>query len=82
MAAVLSAKEVAVRLDTDPRTLRKFLRHDAKQNETETPGKGGRYSIEAKKVASLGKRFHAWDEARHATPEVAEPGDVHEDETE
>jgi hypothetical protein len=80
MAQVLSAKEVAVKLDTDARTLRKFLRSDAKENGTETPGKGGRYQIEAKKVASLRKRFQVWDAAR--TPEAPEAGEVHEDETE
>ncbi len=62
----LTAKEVADKFGTDGRTLRKFLRKDAKDQGTETPGKGGRYQIEAKKVASLQKRFSAWDAARTA----------------
>lgn len=64
----MSAKEVAEKFGTDGRTLRKFLRSDAKENGTETPGKGGRYQIEAKKVASLQKRFTAWDAKRTPAP--------------
>lgn len=60
----ITAKELATRLDTDARTVRKFLRADAAANEAPTPGKGARYSIEAKQVASLKKRFKAWDAAR------------------
>lgn len=71
----LSAKEVAEKFGTDGRTLRKFLRADAKEQGTETPGKGGRYSIEAKKVQSLQKRFDKWNAARVSTPEAGD----HED---
>ena len=70
MATILSAKELASKLDTDPRTVRKFLR----SHLDETPGKGSRYQIEGKQVASLRKAFKAWDENRKpaSTPEVTE----------
>lgn len=57
MPNMLSAKEVALKLDTTPRTLRKFLRSDDKVN---SPGKGGRYAITAREVNSLKRRFDAW----------------------
>lgn len=66
----LSAKEVAARFDTTPRTLRKFLRSDMRSqggtigpndsNAPHTPGKGARYAIEAKEVKALKGRFDAW----------------------
>lgn len=69
----LTVKEVAVQLDTDPRTLRKFLRHQVTEAGgkvgEDTPGKGGRYSLEASKMKSLSKDFAAWNEARRK-PEV------------
>jgi len=68
--ATLTAKEIATQFGTDARTLRKFLRSDAKVNSTETPGKGARYAIEAKQVRTLRKRFDAWVASR--TPAVAD----------
>lgn len=69
----LTAKEIATRFNTDPRTLRKFLRNDAKVNDTETPGKGSRYAIEAKSLKSLQKRFDAWIAAKATnTPNPAD----------
>lgn len=61
MPTMLTPKEIALRLDTDARTLRKFLR---KIDSVESPGKGGRYAIEAKKVASLKRQFNAWIDAK------------------
>jgi hypothetical protein len=57
MPNMLNAKEVALKLDTTPRTLRKFLRSD---EAVESPGKGGRYAIEARKVNALKRRFDDW----------------------
>jgi hypothetical protein len=85
--ATITAKELANRLDTDPRTVRKFLRDNAKAQGGEvgkdTPGKGKRYAIEAREVASLKKGFAAWVEAK-ASPEeeVLEDNEVLEDEVE
>jgi hypothetical protein len=61
MATMLSAKEVALKLDTTPRTLRKFLRSDEK---VESPGKGGRYALAATQVNALKRRFDAWSAQR------------------
>lgn len=59
--ATMTTADLATALDTTPRTLRKFLRDDAKG-----VGKGSRYAIEKREVRSLAKRFAAWDEARNA----------------
>lgn len=58
----LNTTELAERLETTPRTLRKFLRADARANDAadSLPGKGSRYAIEAKSVAPLKKRFTTW----------------------
>ena len=60
--ATLNTTELAEKFETTPRTLRKFLRADARAagNADSLPGKGSRYSIEAKSVAPLKKRFTAW----------------------
>lgn len=57
--------EVAEKLETTPRTLRKFLRADAKERGTTDalPGKGSRYSIGGKEIAPLKKRFTKWQAA-------------------
>ena len=64
--ATLTTKEAAEKLGTEPRTLRKFLRSETVENGgtvgEDTPGKGGRYSLEAKEFRSLKKRFDAWSE--------------------
>lgn len=81
--ATLTAKEVAARFGTDPRTLRKFLREDAKVNEVETPGKGSRWTIEAKAVKSLNTRFNRWNDAKAAkAAEKAEADNSPEDDDE
>ncbi len=66
MTNTLTAKEIAAKFSTDPRTLRKFLRSDAKANDTETPGKGARYAIAAKDLRSLKTRFNAWNATKAA----------------
>lgn len=64
--AQFSTTEVAEKFETNTRTLRKFLRADAKANGTADalPGKGSRYAIEGKQLASLKKRFAAWQVAQ------------------
>lgn len=68
---------LAIELDTTPRTLRKFLR-----SADMGVGKGSRYALPTAKreVASLKKRFDAWDEARNApkTDEAPEAPEVEE----
>ncbi len=78
-ARTLTPKEVALEFGTDARTLRKFLRSDAKAKGTETPGKGSRWAIPATRMKSMRKGFDAWNAANEAkkaeateTPEVTE----------
>jgi hypothetical protein len=53
--AVLSASELAAELDTDSRTVRKFLRSVTPKDAQ--PGKGSRWGIEKKQVRSLRSQF-------------------------
>lgn len=68
----LTAKELAQELNTDPRTVRKFLRHRTKAAGgvigEDTPGKGGRYGIEKRQVKTLRKEFTAWVAAKTPAP--------------
>jgi len=84
--AQMTTAEVAEELGTDTRTLRKFLRFDAKKNEAETPGKGGRYAIEKKDLRGLKSRFAAWKSSSESKPskkvEVAETIDDEIDDAE
>lgn len=65
-----------MKFETDPRTIRKFLRDDAKSNGGEvgvdTPGKGSRYAIESKSVRSLQTRFNRWVAEKSAKSEGAD----------
>ena len=62
--ATITTTELATELDTTPRTLRKFLRADAKAQGNATPGKGSRYAIERKAVKGLQSRFAKWTAAQ------------------
>jgi predicted transcriptional regulator len=64
--AQFTTAEVAEKFGTTPRTLRKFLRSDARANGAadSLPGKGSRYAIEGKQLAPLKKRFGAWQVAQ------------------
>lgn len=64
--AQFTTTEVAEKFDTTSRTLRKFLRADARSNGRgdTLPGKGSRYAIEGKDLAGLKKRFAAWKVAQ------------------
>ena len=68
--------EVAEKFETSTRTLRKFLRADARNRDVADtlPGKGGRYSIEGKALKGLNSRFIAWkaEEARKAAERAQE----------
>lgn len=75
--AQFTTAQVAEKFETTPRTLRKFLRADARANDNadSLPGKGSRYAIEGKQLAPMKKRFTAWKvaeaEARAARAEKA-----------
>lgn len=53
-----SAKEAAIQLGTDARTLRKFIR--SKSCDFEPVGQGNRYEFTSKEIKSLKKAFLAW----------------------
>lgn len=64
--AQFTTAQVAEKLSTTPRNLRKFLRADAKNRDAvdTLPGKGSRYMIEGRDLAGLKKRFATWTEAQ------------------
>lgn len=70
MATTLTPKELALKFETDARTVRKFLRSDAGLDAK--VGKGQRWAIEAKQVRSLKARFEKWDAARQAPADEVE----------
>lgn len=75
-----TVKEIAQEFETDPRTLRKFLRDTLPKDEQ--PGKGSRYAIEGKQVRSLKSKFGKWTEekaAKVATDEDAAEEPLTED---
>ena len=63
--AQFTTSQVAEKFDTTPRTLRKFLRADARSNDNadSLPGKGSRYAIEGKDLKALKTRFNKWQAA-------------------
>lgn len=63
--AQFTTTEVAAKFDTTPKTLRKFLRADARSNDAadSLPGKGSRYAIEGKALKALQGRFNKWQAA-------------------
>lgn len=60
--ATITPKELANRLGTDPKTVRKFLRSLA----SERPGKGGRWAIPTEMIPDLETKFSEWN-SRSAT---------------
>lgn len=68
-AKTFTPKEIAQKFATDPKTLRKFLRKDAKDNGGENPGKGARWAIPATSLKGLQKRFDAWNATKHTEKE-------------
>lgn len=55
---ILSAKEVARMIGTDPRTFRKFLR--AVTEADDQPGQGRRWEIFAEQVPDIQRAFDKW----------------------
>lgn len=75
-----SAKEAAIQLGTDARTLRKFLR--SKQSPIDPVGQGARYTFTAKDIKKLRKAFDKWSTptAKQIKEAVAPVDHVDEDE--
>lgn len=66
--AQFTTAQVAEKFDTNAKTLRKFLRADARdRNQGDSlPGKGSRYAIEGKDLKALKTRFTKWQAAEAA----------------
>lgn len=58
--------ELAEELETDPRTLRRFLRSES--SPVETVGKGKRYVLDTPTVRLIRKAFVAWSESKGNAP--------------
>lgn len=56
-----SASEAAMRIGTDAKTLRRFLRDNDSYTNV---GSGGRYSFTSKEVTSMAKAFTSWNSSR------------------
>ena len=59
----MTPKELAAEFDTDPRTIRKFLR----SLTTDRAGKGGRWEIDPADLDALRDRFDAFNARRTTT---------------
>ncbi len=73
---MMTTTELAAALDTNPRTLRKFLRSD--DSGIESVGKGSRYALPSTKreVNALSKRFKGWSDALAAKKATATADDA------
>ena len=58
----ITTTELAEQLETDPKTLRRFLRSDS--SPVETVGKGHRYILDPKTTKMVQKAFTAWATSR------------------
>ena len=70
MAQSFNTSQVAEALETDARTLRKFLRAELGEGKA-VVGKGKRYSFEAKDIKALRPKYAEWVAARAAQVEDA-----------
>lgn len=66
--SALTSQELATELETDGRTVRKFLRSVTPKDAQ--PGKGSRWSIEKRQLRTLRKQFADWTAAREAADET------------
>lgn len=66
-----TAKQVATRIGTDAKTLRKFFRSSA--STVEPVGQGGRYVFDAADMPKIKKEFDAWNSSK--TPRTARSAD-------
>lgn len=65
----LNTAQAAEKLDTTPRELRKFLRSITEKDSQ--PGKGSRWTLEAREVTKMRKQFNEWKAAREIAPDDA-----------
>jgi hypothetical protein len=62
----MNTSDVAERLNTTPKTLRRFLRGDATYANA---GSGGKYDFQECDMPTLAKRFGKWSSKSRTTPE-------------
>lgn len=68
---MLTPKECAARLDTDPKAFRRFLRSIT----TEHPGKGRKWSIDDAAFDALAERYAAYTERKGRTVTIDDLAD-------
>lgn len=80
-ASTLTPAEFAEQVDSDGRTVRKFLRSITPKDEQ--PGKGSRWQLPGTKreVTKLTKQFHEWEAAQQAARAEKAAAEVVEDDT-
>lgn len=61
-----TAKQVATRCGTDPKTMRKFFR--SKASTVEPVGQGGRYEFDGDDLPQIKAEFEAWTKGTKAGP--------------
>lgn len=68
MPNALSAKDVAMLLDVDAKTFRRFVRSYVKRVGgvigEDTPGRGGRYAFDESEMDAIRDAFNAWRTTR------------------
>lgn len=64
ISMTLNTTQVAEKLETTPRELRKFLRSITEKDSQ--PGKGSRWSLEGREIPKLRKQFADWKAAQEA----------------
>lgn len=65
MPETFGAKQVAARIGTDPKTLRKFLRSSA--SPYDAVGQGGRYDFPVEQLGEIKKNFVKWQQTKRPT---------------
>jgi hypothetical protein len=67
---IMSAKDIASELGTDPKRFRRFVRaHMRALGGTvgvDTPGQGGRYAFDSSELDAIRDAFNAWSLTRNA----------------
>lgn len=71
MTTTITPKALATELNTDAKTVRKFLR----SLTTDRAGKGGRWAIEADQVEALKAKYTEWKSAKVTTLALTDEGD-------
>jgi hypothetical protein len=72
-AEKFSAKEAAIQVGTDARTLRKFLRAS---DDFDAVGQGNRYEFTSKEIKALKKKFDAWASKKPTTAKVKDEAPI------